>query len=302
MKDMTTILITGGSGFLGAHILEKARPKYHVIATCHKNTLNWDGIDWHRIDFLQQPGVISTLIDTYRPAIVIHTAAMSSVDTCETYRDVAHQINVSPTAEIVAACARQGIRLIYTSSDMVYEGTKMLYTENDDAKPLNYYGLTKLQAETIIRQQCEDYVIARVALIYGRPHSGSISFSENIFQKLVAGEQVHLFSDQYRSPILVDNLADILIELCEQHFCGVLNVGGPERVDRYSFIKYMVSITGHDSGLLKKMSMDDLKLSAARPRDVSMNIGLLKDVVEVDIIDYRSGLETSYMNKKKRVL
>lgn len=291
---MKTLVVTGGTGFLGAHVLYRSLPKYRVIATYCTKKINWGGIDWYRIDFREPAGAISALIEEKRPDVVIHTAAMSSVDLCESDRHAAYLINVSATTEIARACADYDVRLIFTSSDMVYDGSRGLYSEEDDTQPLNYYGSTKLEAEAKIRGLCENYLIARVALIYGRSRSGSLSFSESIYKKLEAGGRVTLFADQFRSPIWVDNLADILIALCEHRFSGLLNVGGPDRIDRYTFAKEMVRHTGHSAELLVQASMYDMATPALRPQDVSMDISKLKSVLNIDIVDYKTGLRLSY--------
>ena len=289
---MKRILITGGSGFLGGHLVTQARDKFEVFSTYFKHKQKISNIKWEFLD-LTQNETIELLIKRTQPQIIIHTAALTSVDECENQNELAYLINVKATAELTAISNKYNIRLIFISSDMVYDGEKGNNTENDKINPINFYGKTKAIAEKNIMESCSNFVIARAALIYGTTTTNSRSFSESILQKIKNKQVVKLFFDQFRTPILVDNLTEALLELSEHQFIGTLNLGGSQRINRYDFGVEMAELYNFSTKWLKKCSMHDFNTGAKRPCDVSFNIIKSQTLLCTKFLDIREGLKLS---------
>ena len=286
---MKKLLITGASGFLGGHIFSRAHSVFQCLGTYNTYPTGNDIPNWRNIDLCNFFDVFE-LLSEFQPEIIIHAAANSNLDECEKNPQKAQGANVEATAHLVSISKQFNARFIHVSTDMVFDGAGSLYQEDDETKPISVYGLTKLQAESAV-QQIENAVIVRSALIYGRPAISGSCFSMWVESRLNAGKSVPLYVDQYRSPILVDNLAEILLELCESDFTGILHAGGSNRIDRFTFGKQMCDRVGFDPDLLDPVFMDDHAHTAARPRDVSLNINKAMSILKTRLLSTEEGLD-----------
>jgi len=240
---------------------------------------------------LENGDEIRDVVRRIRPDVIIHCAAWSDLDGCEKDRDRAFRINAEATGVIAETGSVLGCRLIYTSTDMVFDGEKGDYDESDPTGPINVYGESKLAGEERIEKFCSDYVVARVALIYGSPVTGCNSFSERILDRVRQGKVMPLFTDQYRTPILVQNLAKALLELAGTVFSGTIHLGGRERVDRYAFGLRLAELRGFPAKVLRPVSMSEIQTVASRPRDVSLDTSKAKRLLKTELLGYREGLK-----------
>lgn len=290
---MKKLFVTGGSGFVGGHVTEKARPNWDVSATYQSQPFNMESVQAIGLQ-MENVDSISYALRTVKPDVVIHCAAWSDLDRCEQNQGKAYQINVKATVTLAKMCAELNIRLIFTSSDMVFDGEKGNYTESDQTMPINVYGKMKLTAEKEIQSVCTNYVIARVALVYGKPIASGNSFSEKILAHLNKGEPVPLFIDQFRTPIWVQTLAQGLLELAESDFTGIIHLGGPERIDRYTFGLQLAEMTQHTFTLCQSIHMSEMPTIAPRPKDASLNIKLARKILSIPFMDCRQALAYDY--------
>lgn len=275
---------------MGGHIIDLAKGQWEVWTTWKTHPVNTDGVQSVRLDISSEKA-IEDLVEKLQPEVIIHTAAWGDLEKCEEHPEQAFHINTTSTEVFAETSEKTGSRFIFISSDMVFDGKNGNYKETDETIPLNVYGKTKLNAEKFIKAICTNYVIARAALIYGLPITGSNSFSEKIIRQVSAGQTMPLFTDQYRSPILVQNLAEALLELSGNDFCGILHLGGGERTDRYTFGTYLADIKGFSRNLLKSVSMSSFKTKAPRPRDTSFNISKACSVLTTRLLGFREGLK-----------
>jgi dTDP-4-dehydrorhamnose reductase len=285
---MLKMLITGGGGLLGGHLAAQAARRFDVVTTHRNRPPKRRLAPSVQIDLADAESV-EKLLEEFQPQVIIHTAAKSRLDECEQHPQTAFRNNVMATRNLAAAAAALGSRFIYISTDMVFDGESKFYRETDEPAPLSIYGRSKLEAEQIVRR-LPDYVIVRSALIYGRPADGGSSFSDWIENKLRSGEPVPLYTDQFRTPIFVANLAEILLELAELKWSGLLHIGGSDRLDRFSFGKQLCEFAGYDTALLRPALMDDHHLPALRPRDLSLNIEKAQSLLKTPILGTREGL------------
>jgi len=284
------LLVTGGSGFLGGHLVCQASEEWDVWTTWKTHPVQLSGVRSVKLDISSEKA-IQDLVKEIQPEIIIHTAAWSDLEKCEENSEQAFYINTTSTEIFAEESTKTGSRFIFISSDMVFDGHQGNYKETDTANPINIYGKTKLTAEKCIKAICSNYVIARSALIYGPPLTGSNSFSEKILHKISADKTMPLFTDQYRSPVLVQNLAEALLELSRSDFSGIIHLGGRERIDRYTFGKYLAEIKGFSLDLLKPVSMSTFKTKAHRPRDTSFDISKATDILDTRLLGVREGLK-----------
>lgn len=283
------LLVTGGTGFLGGHLLLQSVGEWDVFASVRSQHPAVPCVRWLKMD-LADEGDISSGFATAKPDAVIHAAAMSNVDQCETEREKALAVNAKSSAVLARLCENTGARMVFVSSDMVFDGLKGDYSENDPVGPVNYYGETKRMAEESVLHGCSRAVCGRSALIYGAPAIGGTSFSYQMLKRLEAGKEVGLFNDQFRSPISVQSLASALLELASSSYTGIMHLGGTERIDRFTFGLRMADISGYPRSLIKPIRMDDTPSVAARPRDASMNVSVARKALKTKLPDCSEGL------------
>lgn len=276
----------GGGGQLGTKIVEQAKDRFQVYATylTRKPLLNKSNI--FQIDKTSLENIL-TLFQRVRPEVVIDTAALHNVDYCETHKDEARLANFEGTRNVAEACSKHNARMIFISSDYVFDGIKGDYTEDDDTNPVNIYGMTKLEGEKVVSQTCRNYAIARPSVIYGYVSSAQresssgkpLNFAIWLTQKLRNNESVKIVNDQYSSPTLADNLAEALLELAESKKTGTYHTAGKTRITRYDFAVKIAEKLNLDQKLIAPIETSQLKQLAKRPMDSSLRV----DKVERDL-------------------
>ena len=287
-----TIILTGASGLLGRKILENLeKRKDKVIAIYNRNpiTPRSPNILTIRLD-ISKTIELEDLIMKNRPEIIIHTAALTNVDECEVNKEKAWRINVEATRSIVRAAKVVKSYIVYVSTDYVFDGEKGLYTERDLPNPINYYGLTKLIGEELVRSSDLLYTIVRPSAIYGIG-GGKKSFAEYVIEKLLRGEEVYALTDQYVSPTLNTLLAEAIIEIIDMKPMGILHVAG-ERMNRYEFAVKIAETLNLPKDKIQKASIKDMKhWKAKRPRDSSLNTDKAKRLLKTPFYDTHLALD-----------
>jgi dTDP-4-dehydrorhamnose reductase len=282
---MRSLLLTGASGFLGGDLLEKAAARWSLTAISNKK--HHPGT--FPLDLTHREACLA-YVRAARPEVILHAAANANLDECERHPEAAIDINVTAVATLLEAANEVNARFILVSTDMVFDGSRGLYVESDVVHPLSVYGQTKVAAERLVMEAPGSHLIARSALIYGRPRHNGSSFSQWIENRLQTGQMVPLYTDQFRSPIWVENLADMLLELADSEITGIVHCGGPDRIDRYAFALQLCRAAGYDAALLQPTSMHDTVSTAPRPVDVSLNISRASALLRTPSLDIQAGL------------
>lgn len=288
-----TVLITGSSGFLGRNLLKFSTKNFNLVAQYRNSppAAYGENVQFLKLDFLKNNwGKLNNI----KLQVIIHTAAMASIDECEAQQKSAHQINYQATCRLVDIAARRKIRFIFISSDVVFDGDKGNYSETDEPHAVNFYAQTKIAAEKYVIENHPNAVVVRPGLFYGLALNGRPSFTEIMLQHLYAGKQIYAFTDQYRTPILVNNLVSALWELAENSYCGYLHLAGPQRLSRWDLGKLLCEIFKLDENLLIPVKSQEVKLLAKRPQDCSLNISLSRSLLKTQFVDCRSGLQLAY--------
>lgn len=269
---MKRILITGGTGNLGSHLVRQAIASGvwdEVHATYRNVNPNFQKAYWHLMD--AQESVESTLEKT-KPTHIVHTLAMSDPDECERRKLDAWQINVGVTKTIATYANQENARLIYTSSDLVFNGEKGNYAETDEPSPINFYGDTKLEAEVAVREHVtsNDYVIVRLANMYGLNLNQRPNFFSRQVDALKEKKKITLYTDQRRSMISLSDAAAGVLELADLTFEGMLHLGG-EAMSRYDFGRRLAAQLKIPDKTLEPVASSSVRHWAKRPSDVTLN-------------------------------
>lgn len=283
------ILITGASGFLGGYLALAAPDRAELLGTYWEHPLAMPGVELYRMD-LTNLVAVAQFVRKMRPQIIIHAAALANLDTCEAQKDLAWRTNVD-AARMMAAVARElSCRLIHISTDMVFDGKKGNYAEEDGLEPISYYGYSKHAAEEAVLRAYPEALVVRVALLFGFAAAGGNSFSAEIYHRLRAGQKVKVFADQYRTPIWAGNAAPAIMELAQSERAGILHVGGTERLSRADFARELARQLGADLNLLDAVSMHDVNWLVPRPQDVSLNTSRARKILRTPLLDCREGI------------
>ncbi len=290
---MKRVYITGASGFVGRHLLKQAPDDVQILAQYFRTPL---GTLRENMQAIQQDLITDSLqaVRQFHPHVIIHVAAQSSIDACELNPDVARAINEMASRRLASVAKELGARLIFTSSDVVFDGTRGNYREEDIVKPINVYAQTKIAAETGIQEIIQNYAIVRPGLIYGRSLNGHPNFTEFMYKSLKNGKPVFLFTDQYRTPILVDALVKILWQLAFSEVKGVFHVGGADRLSRYEMGQIMCHLFNLPMELIRGIPSSAGKQIAPRPLDTSLNSTRIKEALHVELPTFKEGLQLAF--------
>jgi len=292
---MKRILVTGGSGLLGSRIVQLGRSKHQIIPTHFKESLFPDSV---RVDITNRQNASQT-IQKIKPEIVIHTAAETNVDKCENERELARKANIEGTGNIAEKCGEMNVKMIYVSTDYVFDGEKGLYIEEDTPKPVNYYGLTKLKGEKLVTNHCQDFVIARTSVLYGL-HPRRLNFATWVIESLRRRKNIQVVNNHFNSPTLADNLAQALLEAAERDLKGLYHMAGSERISRYEFSVKTAETFGLNSSLIKPIKMNELRAWVARrPRDSSLNIEKAQKTLTTKFLNVQESLNTMKSKEKQ---
>jgi dTDP-4-dehydrorhamnose reductase len=288
---MGRILVTGVSGFLGRHIALRLRGRHRVVGTYREHALTLDGCITRPLDIADRDEM-AAFCREFQPDVIVHTIALSDVDRCEREPDAADRVNVQGTAHVAQAAAEVNARLIYISTDQVYDGANGDYNETDTPRPLMVYGRTKLEGERRATAICGDVVILRLALIYGWGSPTRTTFIDWMVARLRAGRELPLFIDQYRTPLYVVQGAEVIGRLIEApETRGVFNLGGGERLDRYAFGIKVCEVFDLPKKYLKPVEMETTGSIAARPRDCSLNSAKISSLLHCRPLTVEEGLQ-----------
>jgi dTDP-4-dehydrorhamnose reductase len=263
------LLITGASGLYGSKLAQLALDRGFEVYSSDIQSLTVYG-NFVKLDISGKQQV-DQAFSTIKPDVVVHAATLTDVDKCELDKALAWKVNVEGTKNIAAASQANGSFLIYISTDYVFSGEKGCYVESDAPDPVNYYGLTKLIAEEII-QTLPEYFIARPSVIYGStPAAGKVNFALWLIETLSKGERVRIVTDQWNTPTLNTNLAEMTLEVIERRLNGVYHLCGATRVSRFQFAEQIADVFKLNKDLIDKAESSQFSWPAKRPTDSSLD-------------------------------
>ncbi|MCF6156817.1 MAG: NAD(P)-dependent oxidoreductase [Candidatus Brocadia sp.] len=266
---MKNLLVTGASGFLGWNICQAAKNKWKTFGTVFSHPGEIAGVTIVKID-LTDFHKLKKLFQEARPDAVIHTAAKSDLNFCQTHRTESQRINVDASVTIAALCADYKIPCVFPSTDQVFNGLNAPYREEDPVCPVNFYGEQKVLAEEGMLKYHPQVAVCRMALMFGIPGPGAKSFIQPMIEKMREGTELRLFVDEFRTPLSV-KAAVSGIFLALEKVQGLLHLGGIERISRYDFGKLLIETLNIREARLIPCRQKDVVMPAQRPPDVSLD-------------------------------
>lgn len=264
------ILVTGASGLLGLNLaLEAASAGHLVYGVAHQHVPHTDRFTVLQADLLASDA-LSRLLEQTQPDWVIHCAALAHVDACEEDPALAQHINAQIPGKLAQLVARGGARLVHISTDAVFDGQRGDYTEDDLPNPLSVYARSKLAGEQAVAEANPAAMIARVNL-FGWSMNGRRSLAEFFVNNLQAGRQVNGFTDVIFCPLLVNDIAGLLLRMLARDLHGLYHVVSRECISKYEFGLRLADQFGLDSDLIRPISVADSGLKAVRSPRLSLD-------------------------------
>jgi len=266
---MKKLLVTGASGFFGWNLCQLAQQQWQVYGTYFAKPVQIPGVNLIKID-LRDFQELKNLFAEIQPAAVIHTAAQSNPNFCQTHPEESALINVTTSGNIAGLCADNSLTCAFTSTDLVFNGLNPPYHETDPVSPVNLYGEQKVLAEQEMLAKYPKTAVCRMPLMFGIAPSGATSFIQPFIKVLREGKPLSLFTDEFRTPVS-GKTAAIGLLLALEKVEGIIHLGGKQRISRYQFGQLMAEILALPQDKLTPCLQKDVPMAAPRPTDVSLD-------------------------------
>lgn len=256
--------------FLGAKFLELAPENFEVHSTYLTKKTNFKNISEYKIDLLDNSAIID-LINKVNPQIIFHTAKVK-------FFDENPEENKKSIEALAQASKEKGIKLLFVSTDAVFDGKKGNNVETDELNPLNTYGLSKKLAEEVIQDVANDFVIIRTSYIYGKNIFGYDKRTEELLKELKLKNKIFRFNDLFRSITPVNDLASACWKLIRADFEGIIHIAG-ERESMVDFSRKIAQSFRLDEDLIFTNSYKATGKVFAP--DTSLNTNLASEMINV---------------------
>lgn len=273
---MKSVLIIGANGFLGIELMNTFQKKYKIIGS----DINFENVPSEfqgpKIDITNESDTIQK-IKEINPDIIIISAAMTDVDLCEKEKEKAYSINALGPKHVASAASEVNAKMVYLSTDFVFDGEKGNYSEEDTPNPISHYGFTKLKGEEFVKSICKDYLICRTSVLYGwlngKVHDNFFTWAYN---KLKQNVPLKIVTNQINNPTYVKDLANVIFLLVEKNATGIFHTVGRDPVSRFDFVVKIKNKFFPDSIV---EPLDDLKQIARRPKNASLSCRKLESLL-----------------------
>mgnify|MGYP005754778359 FL=1 len=274
---MKKILITGSNGLLGQKLAELLLPRTDVelLATSrgdNKLETVFPTLPFRSMD-VTDPVQVEQVVSEFKPTHIIHTAAMTNVDQCESDREGAVKLNRDAVKYLVDACEKYNVHLVHVSTDFIFDGENGPYDEEAEANPVNFYGETKLMAEEVVKQAKCKWAILRTVLVFGVAHDyGRTNIVLWVRDSLQSGKVIKVVDDQFRTPTLAEDLAMGCWLAVKHDAEGIYNISGNEMLTPYDMALQVADFFALDKSLIDKADASTFTQPAKRPPRTGFDI------------------------------
>lgn len=285
------IVFTGITGLLGKYFLKNRKKGYEIIGVGNKNIhLNSGNI--FKIDITDKK-LVSDFIKKINPEIIVHAASLGNVDYCEMHPDEAYQVNIEGTRNIVKAAKKINAKVIFISSNAIYDGSNPLYDEKSKPNPIDIYGKTKMEGEKLVTKSGLRYVILRLITMYGwPPRKGRGNPVTWIIENLKKGQRVKVVNDIYNNHLWAGQATDAIWAVINKNITNDLfNIAGKDSLNRFDLALNTAKAFNLDTSLISAVSSDFFKNIAKRPKDTCFNTGKMEKVLGIKPLSINKGLQ-----------
>lgn len=281
---MIKVVITGSNGLLGQSLVKLLlleKDKYQVIGFSKgKNRSGREDFNYISIDLTDELKLKKTLTEIH-PDFIINTAAMTLVDDCEDHKEACDLLNITVVKWLSEISETLKAHLIHLSTDFIFDGKKGNYKETDVAKPLSYYGLSKLKSEELLINSSIDFTILRTILVYGKvfdmSRSNIVLWVKYMLEK---GKEITIVDDQFRAPTYVEDLALACKISMDKKAKGIFHISSKELLSVYEIAQQIADAFNLDKSLIKPISSSTLNQTAERPPKTGFNLSKTNKILE----------------------
>jgi perosamine synthetase len=294
-RNPKKILITGVSGLLGNNLARYFRGKNNVWGLYFSHPVTIEGIQTRKADILSE-GLLKQMVQDLCPDIVIHCASLTNIDFCERNKELTDRVNVFGTRAVVESIKDSDTKLVYISSDSIYDGIKGDFLETDPVNPQNYYGLSKYKGELEALRK-DNYLILRTNL-FGWNIQKKPSIAEWILDELTQKREIKGFRDVYFSSIYTFALARILDRAIDLNLTGIFNCASSTSLTKYEFALHLADRFELERDLIKPISIDQHPFEARRGKNLTLNVDKLKNALDENVPSIQESIEAFYHDFK----
>jgi len=254
---MERVLVLGAKGMVGSELMGVLSLRFELIGLGHEE-----------LDITAEKEILQAVQDV-RPGIVIHAAAYTDVDGCETDPERAFSVNSQGTLHVALACRQKGTRLVYISTDYVFDGKgSRPYREEDPVNPINIYGRSKLEGEKHVQRLLDEFIIVRTQWLFGK---GGKNFVTTVLGLAREGKPLTIVRDHLGSPTYVLDLCRAILGLLEKGSYGVFHAANSRFCSWYDFAWEIVRSAELSDVKIIPVDWASLGRPAPRPRYSVLN-------------------------------
>lgn len=291
---MKKILVTGANGLLGQHLLAQLIEQGFEAIGLGRGEARLPfapgSYKYFNVDIATELSVHKVFAEV-QPDIVVHAAAMTQVDECELNQEVCERINVQGTSHVIVNAEQYSRKIIYVSTDFVFDGEKGDYSEEDQMGPVSWYGFTKMQAESLIETCDMPWAIVRTCLVYGNTLSGTRSNIINwVKENLSAGKPIKVVSDQVRTPTYIDDLVNGIMLIIEKSAEGTFHISGKDVLTPYDMALKTADLHGLDASLITKVDASTFSQPGRRPAKTNFDISRARNELGYEPMTFEEGI------------
>ena len=290
------IIVTGANGLLGQHLVTALVKFGYGMLALGKGECRIKDFTGKYLDLDITDGVaVREVIVSHKPDLIIHAAAMTNVDQCEKDKQECYNVNVTATRFLIDAAKEVQSKIIYLSTDFVFDGMTGPYKEEDIMSPVNYYGSTKVAAEKAIMESGLRWAIVRTVLVYGQTVEGTRTNIINwVKSSLEQEKHIRVVSDQFRTPTFVDDLVTGIMLLIEKSLDGIFHISGREEMTPYDMAIETAKFLKLDESLIEKVDSSNFSQAGLRPAKTGFRIDKARKELGFEPRGFRETLEIMF--------
>ena len=290
------ILITGVSGLLGNNLAYYFKDKYTILGLYNSHPVIIDGIQTQKGDITSK-SLFSKIISEFNPDIVIHCASITDVNFCEMNKELTDRVNVFGAGVVTDSVGDDNIKLIYISTDSIFDDAKGGFSENNAVSPLNYYGLSKCKGEKKVLKKSNSLILR--TNFFGWNIQDKFSLAEWILSELSNNRMIKGFKDAYFSSIYTFELAKILDMAINKDLTGIYNCASASSLSKYDFAVHVAERFDLNKSLIKPISIDEFNFKAKRGKNLTLNIDKITKDLNYSLPTITESIEAFYRDFKE---
>lgn len=276
-KSKSKVLVTGSNGLLGQKLTDLfiGMEDWDLVATGAGDNRHpvKEGYRYLSMD-ITDTAAMTSILERELPEVVIHTAAMTQVDDCEFKREACVALNVTAVEELAKLSSTLGFHMVHVSTDFIFDGTKPMYVESDEANPLSYYGWSKLEGEKRVIEYANSYSILRTVLVFGKvadmSRTNIVLWAHGTLKNQ---KSANVVTDQFRTPTLAEDLAMGCYLAASKRARGIFNIAGKDYMSVIELVERVATFYGYSMDCINRVDSSTLNQPAKRPPITGLDIG-----------------------------